>query len=565
MTDMRQNLKKYGIQYFPAPDTSSEWLSQEPLSVPPTWCSVDLRDGNQALSAPLTLEEKLQFFKMLVDIGFKEIEIGFPAANDTEYDFCRTLITQNLIPDDVTIQVLTQAREHIVKRTYEAIEGAKRVIVHLYTPTSVAHREQVFHATTVQTLTLAAEGAAMCERMRLETEHPEAILFEFSPEGFSSTEPDVALSICQAVCDAWHPTKERPVIVNLPATVEVSLPHIYANQIAYLRKNLVPQEGIVVSLHPHNDRGCAVASAEYGMMAGGSRVEGTLFGNGERTGNVDLITLALNFYSQGIDPHLNLTRLSEVCSQFEALTGMSIYARQPYSGQLVYAAFSGSHQDAIAKSFAFRKLHPQHMWDVPYLPVDPNDFGREYETDVIRINSQSGKGGIVYVLQSQYGLNLPKEMHPYFSSMIKMYSDRFKTELQASQVYDIFVGELVNLHAPLSLEAMHFSQERGIEAEITYSFCGKQKTIHGKGNGRLDAVSNALKAGLGIDYTLQTYTEHALADGSGANAVSYVGLRQNEKNAWGVGIHSDIMTSSVYALVSGINRLLSAENHYSLS
>lgn len=555
---------KYGIQYFTAPDTTVSWLTQEPLQKPPVWCSVDLRDGNQALSTPMSLEEKLQFFRMLVELGFKEIEVGFPAANDTEYEFCRTLITENLIPDDVTIQVLTQARPHIVARTYEAIAGAKKVIVHLYTPTSVAHREQVFHATMEQTTELAVYGAQLCEDMRLQATDPDAIVFEFSPEGFSATEPDYALTVCQAVCDVWKPTMKRPVIINLPATVEVSMPHIYANQIAYLRNHLVPREGICISLHPHNDRGCAIASAEYGIMAGGERVEGTLFGNGERTGNVDLITLALNFYSQGVDPQLNFHSLSEVCAKFEELTGMQIYARQPYSGQLVYAAFSGSHQDAIAKSFAYRKEHPDHMWDVPYLPVDPDDFGREYETDVIRINSQSGKGGIAYVLQTTYGLNLPKEMHLYFSRLIKDYSDRMKTELQNNQVYDIFMSELVNLSKPLFIDKMLFTQTNGIQAELGYTYRGESKTIFGNGNGRLDAVSNALKDALGMEYKLQTYTEHALADGSGASAVSYVQLCSGERVEWGVGIHSDIMTSSVYALVSALNRLMIDNHHYSL-
>lgn len=562
MTNQEQS-DKYGIQYMTAPDSTREWLTQEPLTKPPIWCSVDLRDGNQALATPMSLKEKLRFFKLLVTLGFKEIEIGFPAANDTEYTFCRKLIEDDLIPDDVTVQVLTQARAHIIEKTFEAIEGAKNVIVHLYTPTSVAHREQVFHMTQEETLALAVHGAKICEAARLASSDPNAIRFEFSPEGFSATEPDFALSVCQAVCDVWHPTKAHPVIVNLPATVEVSLPHIYANQVAYLRKQLTPAEGIVLSVHPHNDRGCAVASAEYSLMAGADRVEGTLFGNGERTGNVDLITLALNFYSQGIHPNLDFSRLSEVTGLFESLTGMPIYERQPYSGQLVYAAFSGSHQDAIAKSFAYRKANPSHMWDVPYLPVDPSDFGREYETDVIRINSQSGKGGIVYVLHSQYGLDLPREMHLYFSQMIKMYSDRLKTELQSSQVYDIFLGELVNLSAPLTLLSAHYQQNSGIEAEIRFQFRGEEQTASGIGNGRLDAVSNALKQALRISYTLNTYTEHALADGSGAKAVSYVELRQGKRTEWGVGLHTDIVTSSVYALVSAINRLLQCDdNHF---
>ena len=562
MTNQGQN-DKYGIQYFTAPDSSSEWLTQKPLTTPPIWCSVDLRDGNQALANPMPLKEKLRFFKLLVALGFKEIEVGFPAANDTEYAFCRRLIDDDLIPDDVTVQVLTQARAHIIEKTFAAIEGAKNVIVHLYTPTSVAHREQVFHMSKEETLALAVQGAKICEASRLAASDPNAIRFEFSPEGFSSTEPDFALAVCQAVCDIWKPSKTRPVIVNLPATVEVSLPHIYANQVAYLRKQLTPAEGIVLSVHPHNDRGCAVASAEYCLMAGADRVEGTLFGNGERTGNVDLITLALNFYSQGVDPKLEFSRMSEVTNLFESLTGMTIYERQPYSGQLVYAAFSGSHQDAIAKSFAFREAHPGHPWDVPYLPVDPSDFGREYETDVIRINSQSGKGGIVYVLRSQYGLDLPREMHLYFSQMIKVYSDRLKHELQGSQVYDIFLGELVNLSAPLTLLSAHYQQKNGIEANISFRFNDEEKNATGIGNGGLDAVSNALKQALGISYTLNTYTEHALADGSGAKAVSYVELRQGKRAEWGVGLHTDIATSSVYALVSAINRLLQCDdNHF---
>ena len=386
--------QKYTKQFFPV-ESSSEWTKKTYLEKAPIWCSVDLRDGNQALIIPMSLEEKLEFFKLLVKVGFKEIEIGFPAASETEYEFCRTLIENDMIPDDVTIQVLTQSREHIIAKTFEALRGAKNAVVHLYNSTSVAQREQVFKKSKEEIIEIAKFGANLCKQYREKTEGN--FIFEYSPESFTGTEPEFAAEICNEVIDIWQPTPENKVIINLPVTVSHSMPHVYANQVEYMCKHLHNRENLVISLHPHNDRGCAVADSEMGLLAGGDRIEGTLFGNGERTGNVDIITLALNMYSQGVDPELDFSNIPEICATYEKVTRMRVYERQPYSGALVFAAFSGSHQDAIAKGMHYREKNGG-IWNVPYLPIDPTDLGRVYEADVIRINSQSGKGGIGYLL-----------------------------------------------------------------------------------------------------------------------------------------------------------------------
>lgn len=551
-----RGFNKYTRQFFEAKPVTMDWAKKSYIDKAPVWCSVDLRDGNQALITPMSLEEKLEFFKYLVKIGFKEIEIGFPAASETEYTFCRTLIENNLIPDDVTIQVLTQAREHIIAKTFEALKGAKNAIVHLYNSTSVAQRQQVFKKECDEIIALAQFGAKLCKQYREKTEGN--FKFEYSPESFTGTEPEFALEICNAVIDIWEPKEDDKVIINLPVTVSHSMPHVYANQVEYMCKNLKCRENIVVSLHPHNDRGCAVADSEMGLLAGADRIEGTLFGNGERTGNVDIVTLALNMFSQGVDPQLDFTNLPEITQIYEKVTGMHVYERQPYSGQLVFAAFSGSHQDAIAKGLKYREENDVPHWNVPYLPIDPTDIGRVYEADVIRINSQSGKGGIGYLLETQFSLVLPPKMREVFGYHVKSISDHAHKELPAQEVYDIFKRDFLNIDSPLCVKDAVFKDEaNGISADVTIAYNGENKVISSLGNGRLDAVSNAIKEVIGNVYQIDTYTEHAIETSSKAQAASYVSVKSNDGNIiWGAGIHSDIITSSIKALVSAVNRMI---------
>ena len=547
--------QKYQKQFFEAPNVSADWMKKTYIEKAPVWCSVDLRDGNQALIIPMSLEEKLEFFKLLVKVGFKEIEIGFPAASETEYEFCRTLIENDLIPDDVTIQVLTQSREHIIAKTFEALRGVKHAIVHLYNSTSVAQREQVFKKSKEEIVNIATFGARLCREYREKTEGN--FTFEYSPESFTGTEPEFAAEICNAVIDIWQPTAEDKVIINLPVTVSHSMPHVYANQVEYMCKHLHNRENLVISLHPHNDRGCAVADSEMGLLAGGDRIEGTLFGNGERTGNVDIITLALNMYSQGVDPELDFSNMPEICATYEKVTRMHVYERQPYSGALVFAAFSGSHQDAIAKGMHYREEKKTDVWNVPYLPIDPTDLGRVYEADVIRINSQSGKGGIGYLMETKYSLALPPKMREVFGYHVKSVSDHAHKELSAEEVYDIFMKNYVNVEGHIVVEETHFRQIDGITAEVTFLLDGERKVVSAIGNGRLDAVSNAIDSVLTKKYTLENYTEHAIEDGTSSRAASYVSIKDEEgKTTWGAGIDSDIIVSSVKALVSAINRMM---------
>ena len=551
------NAGKYTRQFFEAPKTSHKWMEKSYIDRAPQWCSVDLRDGNQALVIPMSLGEKLEFFAELVRIGFKEIEIGFPAASETEYDFCRTLIEQNLIPDDVTIQVLTQSREHIIQKTFEALRGCKNAIVHLYNSTSVAQREQVFCKSREEIMEIAVSGAKLCKEYREKYEGN--FRFEYSPESFTGTEPEFALAVCNAVLDVWQPTPEDKVIINLPVTVQLSMPHVYANQIAYMCENLKYRENVIVSLHPHNDRGCAVADTEMGLLAGAERVEGTLFGNGERTGNVDIITLALNMYSQGIEPNLDFSDIPAITELYNRVTRMEVNERQPYTGKLVFAAFSGSHQDAIAKGLKWRETHGNEQWTVPYLPLDPSDIGREYEADVIRINSQSGKGGIGYILETRFGYNLPKRMREHVGYLVKHISDQKHKELLPDEVYLIFKAHYVDIISPLNLTAVHFVQHNGIEATIDIEYHGETASATNNGNGRLDAVSNAVRSYTGLDYTINTYTEHALEVGSSSKAVSYVEILSGTgESFWGVGIDNDIITSSIKAFVSAVNNMLTA-------
>ncbi len=554
-----QNSKKYEKQYFTPSGVTMDWIKKDAVDAPPIWCSVDLRDGNQALIVPMSLEEKLEFFTLLCRVGFKEIEIGFPAASETEYEFCRALIERNLIPDDVKIQVLTQAREHIIEKTFEAIDGAKHTIVHLYNSTSLAQREQVFKKSKAEIVEIAKKGAELCLEYKKKAKGK--ITFEYSPESFTGTEPEFAVEICNEVLNIWRPTTDDKAIINLPVTVSLSMPHVYANQVEYMDKNLLFRENVILSLHPHNDRGCAVADSEMGLLAGGERIEGTLFGNGERTGNVDIITLALNMYSHGIDPKLDFSNLPEITETYEKVTRMKVYERQPYSGRLVFAAFSGSHQDAIAKGMKFR-TDDTARWSVPYLPIDPADIGREYEADVIRINSQSGKGGIGYILETQFKLNLPAKMRETFGYHVKSISDREHRELSPEDVHDIFLRDFTNLDKPLDvLETSFGSTDDGqVEGQVEVSYDGKTQIYTVGGIGGLNCVSKAIKLASGMDFALETYIEHALDERSTSKAASYVSISRKGKTYWGAGIDSDIFISSVKALVSAVNELLKTEN-----
>lgn len=548
-----KNYQNYKRGYFMPPVECTDWVKKEYIDKAPAWCSVDLRDGNQALIVPMSLDEKLEFFQELVRIGFKEIEIGFPAASETEYEFCRTLIEKNLIPDDVTIQVLTQARPHIIEKTFKAIEGCSNVIVHLYNSTSFAQRQQVFRKSKEEILKIAVDGAELLNKMAEEYGVP--YQFEYSPESFTGTEMDYALEVCNAVIDVWKPTAERKVIINLPATVEMSLPHVYASQIEYMSKNLHDRENVVLSLHPHNDRGCGVADAELGILAGADRIEGTLFGNGERTGNVDIITLCMNMFTHGVDPELDLSDIPKLTELYERVTGMKVYDRSPYTGKLVFAAFSGSHQDAIAKGMKFRKEQGDGMWTCPYLPLNPEDIGRKYDGDVIRINSQSGKGGIGFILQTKYGFDLPAKFREDLGYTVKDVSDKEHKELSPKEVLDIFQSTYVNVEVPIKMLENHFVQGDGISTEITILRDGEKKVYHGKGNGRLDAVSNAIKKHFNIKFKVVCYEEHSLQTGSNSQAVAYVGVETENGNVvWGAGIKDDIIDASVHALVSAVNR-----------
>lgn len=548
-----KNSSKYKRQYFLPPVKCMDWAEKDYVDHAPVWCSVDLRDGNQALVIPMNLEQKVEFFKLLVKIGFKEIEVGFPAASETEYTFLRTLIEENLIPDDVTIQVLTQAREHIIKKTFEAVKGAKNVIVHVYNSTSLAQREQVFKKSKEEILRIAVEGAKLLKE--LTEKAGEQYRFEYSPESFTGTEPEYALEVCNAVLEVWKPQADRKAIINLPVTVQHSMPHVYASQVEYMCKNLKYRENVVVSLHPHNDRGCGVADSEMGLLAGADRIEGTLFGNGERTGNVDIVTLALNMYSQGVEPNLDFTHMTDICEQYENFTGMKINERSPYSGALVFAAFSGSHQDAIAKGMHWLDEKKPEHWTVPYLSIDPTDLGRNYDADVIRINSQSGKGGVGYILETKFGLNLPAKMREAMGYTAKAVSDHTQKELMPEEIFELFKKTFENKVSPFSVREVHFNRTAdSMKAEVTSSFNGKTITTRAAGNGRLDAVSNALKQAYDLQFELVTYQEHALEKSSSSRAIAYVGIQKPDRTlAWGAGIDADIISASIDALVTAIN------------
>ena len=551
-----KNFAKYEKQYFLPPEIDLSWLKKEHPTKAPTWCSVDLRDGNQALIIPMSLEEKLEFYKMLVKIGFKEIEVGFPAASDTEFAFLRRLVEDDLIPDDVTVQVLTQAREHIIKKTFEALDGVKNASVHVYNSTSVPQREQVFHKSKEEVKEIAVEGANLLAELTAKAGAD--YRFEYSPESFTGTEPEYALEVCNAVLDVWQPKADRPAIINIPVTVQLSMPHVYGMQVAYISQNLKYRDAVRLSLHPHNDRGCGVADSELGLLAGAERIEGTLFGNGERTGNADIVTLAMNLFALGVDPELDFSNMPALVELYERVTRMSVHARQPYAGELVFAAFSGSHQDAIAKGMKWREEKQPKFWNVPYLYIDPKDVGREYDGDVIRINSQSGKGGVGYLLEQKFGLDLPKKMREDLSYFVKGVSDRGHRELLPEEVYELFQKEYVNVDAPVHLvDFLLRKAPDGVRAgEVHMEVDGKPVTYQARGNGRLDAISNALQENLDISYKDLTYSEHALEIGSTSRAMAYIGITaENGKVTWGAGLDTDIITASAMALVSAINRM----------
>jgi len=546
-------------KYTPFPPvklTDRQWPGRT-LDKAPIWCSVDLRDGNQALIEPMGSDRKRAMFDLLLRMGFKEIEVGFPAASQTDFDFCRELIEQGRIPDDVTIQVLTQAREELIRRTFEGIKGAKRAIVHLYNSTSELQRRVVFGQDRQGITDIAVEGTKLVKRMA--AEYPETeIILQYSPESFTGTELDFAVEICEAVAEAWGPTADRPMIVNLPATVEMSSPNVHADQIEWFCRTIKGRERFIVSLHPHNDRGTAVAAAEMGLLAGADRVEGTLFGNGERTGNVDVVTLALNLFTQGVDPGLVIDDIGEVVRVSEYCTQLPVHPRHPYAGELVFTAFSGSHQDAINKGLKALSKSNSGKWEVPYLPIDPQDIGRSYEA-VIRINSQSGKGGIAYVLETEFGLQIPRRLQMEFSKIVQRIADETGKELSPSVIYEAFKAEYLDIDRPLTL-VEHATEPRGpnsgprtLTAVVEKN--GTPATLRGKGNGPIDAFVDALRQGAGVDLHVVDYHEHAVTTGEDSQAAAFVEVRTGDgRTLYGVGVDPDIVTASLRALVSAANR-----------
>ena len=547
-----QRYKRVPVVNFP----ERTWPDKEIMKAP-IWCSVDLRDGNQALVEPMVVEEKIEFFNMLIKLGFKEIEIGFPAASQIEYDFLRQLVERRMIPDDVRVQVLVQCREHLIKRTFEAIQGIKNVVVHIYNSTSTLQRDVVFHKGKDEITQIAIEGTKLVKKYAENFDGN--IVLEYSPESFTGTELDYALEICTAVQDTWGATKENPIIINLPSTVEMNTPNVYADQIEWMNTHFKNRESIILSVHPHNDRGTGVAATELALLAGADRVEGTLFGNGERTGNVDIITLAMNMYAQGVNPELDLSNMPKLAETFERLTKMKIHERHPYCGKLVFAAFSGSHQDAISKGMHYRVEKDPAHWTVPYLPINPEDVGRTYDSDVIRINSQSGKGGVAYVLEHNYGMIIPKKMREDLGYAVKDISDVQHKEIAPDEVLEIFEKRYKKFTPVFKITEVHFKQVDGIQTVVTIEQNGKKVEIEASGNGRLDAVSNALAKHFNKSCEIMCYEEHALKDGSDSSAIAYVGIEHGAKGSFGIGIDHDIIRASIDALESAMNRSLIEE------
>jgi 2-isopropylmalate synthase len=520
----------------------------------PIWCSVDLRDGNQSLENPMNLVQKLDFFSFLVETGFKEIEIGFPAASETEYSFTRALIEGGLIPNDVVIQVLTQSREHIIRKTFEAIQGAKKAVVHLYNSTSALQREVVFNMSKHEITQLAVDGAALINKLANEYGR-EKFIFEYSPESFTGTEPDYAVEICNAVLDVWNPSPNNKVIINLPSTVEMSTPNVYADQIEYVCDHINYRDSVIISLHAHNDRGTAVAATELGVMAGADRVEGTLFGNGERTGNADILTIGMNLYSQGIDPKLDFSKIDDMVSIYERSTGLVVHPRHPYAGALVFTAFSGSHQDAINKGLARLKDHPDH-WEVPYLPIDPTDVGRTY-APIIRINSQSGKGGVAFILEQNFGIDMPKAMQVHFGDVVKHHTDKCGSEIQPDKIFELFKQEYIS-ETPVSLFKFMDTTNGETIVEAKLNIDSELRIITGRGEGIIDAFCQALRDTMRIQFEINQYSEHSLEYGSRSRAITYVEISgADHKKYYGAGISGSISRSSLRAVVSAVNNLIS--------
>ena len=534
-----------------------QWPGKE-IEKAPIWCSVDLRDGNQALVDPMVVEEKIEMFQYLIKLGFKEIEVGFPAASQIEFDFLRHLIEHDMIPDDVYVQVLTQCREELIARTFESIQGCKQAIVHIYNSTSTLQRDVVFHMDRSHIVDIAVKGTELVKKYA--ADFPGKIVLEYSPESFTGTELDFALEICTAVQKTWGATKENPIIINLPSTVEMNTPNVYADQIEWMNRHFENRESIILSIHPHNDRGTGVASAELALLAGAERVEGTLFGNGERTGNVDVLNIAYNMFSQGINPELEIGHVNDIIGIYERCCKIPIHPRHPYAGKLVFTAFSGSHQDAIAKGMQWREDKKLKTWSVPYLPVDPKDVGRTYDGDVIRINSQSGKGGVNYILKQNFGISMPDAMREEVGYLMKHVSDEEHKELSPQWVYEIFEDNYINPTPYFQISECHFKQVDGIMAEATIVHGGQNHLVSANGNGRLDAVSNIIKQYFGISYELSVYEEHALSHGSSSKAMSYVGITCYGQMYWGVGIDDDIIRSSISALVVAVNQVPSIKS-----
>ena len=561
---MKQGCKKY-IPFEPISLPDRTWPEKQ-ITAPPIWCSVDLRDGNQALIDPMSVQEKIEFFHTLVDVGVKEIEVGFPSASETEYEFLRALIDGGHIPDDVTIQVLVQAREHLIRRTFEAIEGAKHVILHFYNSTSTLQRKVVFHMDTDGITKIAVDAARLIKELsRPVIESGVDLRYEYSPESFMGTEMDYAAEICQAVLEELGATPDNKVILNLPTTVENCMPNYFADELEYFIRKLPGRDSAIISLHPHNDRGCGVATAEMGILAGADRIEATLFGNGERTGNVDMVTLAMNMYTQGVDPKLDFSDINKIRDVYERVTKMKIGERQPYVGELVFTAFSGSHQDAINKGVQYMKQSGSDMWEVPYLPIDPADVGRQYEP-IIRINSQSGKGGAAYIMSTDFGYDLPKAMHPEFGHIVQVESDRVGKELKPDHIFELFKHAYIDAATPYELVRHSFAEFTDENGKSHVTFAGTLRhqgevfQVQGSGNGPIDAFFNAIHGQKMDRFTFVDYTEHAISDGSDSQAVAYVQLRdQNGKDIFGVGLDHNINLAPLRAILSAINRSVNAQ------
>ncbi len=557
------NYKRY--RRVPVVDFPQRTWPNKEIEKAPVWCSVDLRDGNQALIEPMVVEEKIEFFNLLVKLGFKEIEIGFPSASQIEYDFLRQLVDRRLIPDDVTVQVLSQCREHLIEKTFESLKGIKRAVVHIYNSTSTLQRDVVFHMSKDEIKQIAIDGTKMVKKYM--KDYDGEVVLEYSPESFTGTELPYALEVCEAVLDEWGASKEKPVIINLPSTVEMNTPNVYADQIEWMSTHFTDRERVILSIHPHNDRGTAVASAELALLAGADRIEGTLFGNGERTGNVDVLNIAYNMFSQGIDPELEIENVNEIIDVYERCNKMDMDMRHPYAGKLVFTAFSGSHQDAINKGVQAMHERNQEHWEVPYLPIDPSDLGREYEP-IVRINSQSGKGCVAFVMDTYFGFKLPKSMHKEFADVIQEISER-QGEVAPEQIMSEFKNHYIDRKEPYHFRRLKVEDlgddidniEFDTKVYLTYTFKGQEKTIEALGNGPINAVQRGLQEELSMPIKVLDYTEHALQMGSNAQAAAYIHLMDEKKGivTHGVGISSNITRASIRAVFSAINRFLANE------